>query len=329
VARLLQADSAILAHDGRINDALDDCRAMIGVGRSIGDEPFYISQLVRVAILNSALLAAERVLNQGEASDDAMASLQALILEEADQPIALIGLRGERAVMDDVFAKLTTGQVTIKQMSSMGANAQSTPTEILASISTAFVRHNHAIALKRMTKAVEIARRPLAEQPDLWDEWEKQSTTSDGLMTQVASALSREAVPGLNSFSNACIRSRAHCFAMILLIAAERHRLAHGSFPATLDAIDPRFVPRAFIDPYAGRPMNFKPDGEGGVVVYSISIDRSDDGGKKLGLKTWTQKGFDLGFHLNSVANRARPPKLDTLPEDVFVQDSDEADDIP
>lgn len=39
-ARLLSLDAAIRAHDGDIDAALDSARAIIGVGRSIGDEPF-------------------------------------------------------------------------------------------------------------------------------------------------------------------------------------------------------------------------------------------------------------------------------------------------
>ena len=50
MARLLQADAAIRAHNGDLDGALDSCRAILGAGRSIGDEPFVISQLVRIAI---------------------------------------------------------------------------------------------------------------------------------------------------------------------------------------------------------------------------------------------------------------------------------------
>ena len=56
VTKLLQADAAIRAHDGDLDGALDSCRAMLNSGRSIGDEPFIISQLVRVAIGITAMM---------------------------------------------------------------------------------------------------------------------------------------------------------------------------------------------------------------------------------------------------------------------------------
>ena len=72
VARLLFIDSAVRAHDGDLDGALDSCRAMLGAGRSIGDEPFLISGLVRFALGSLALQSARRVIGQGEPSDAAL-----------------------------------------------------------------------------------------------------------------------------------------------------------------------------------------------------------------------------------------------------------------
>src|SRR5262249_29356563 len=97
VARLLQSDTGIRAHDGDVGGAIDSCRAILNPGRSIGDEPFLISQLVRVAIGRTALSAARRTLGQGEPSDASLERLEALIRDEADQPLLLYSMRGERA----------------------------------------------------------------------------------------------------------------------------------------------------------------------------------------------------------------------------------------
>ena len=48
--RLLATDAALRVHDGDIDGALESCRATLGVARSIGDEPFLISHLVRFAV---------------------------------------------------------------------------------------------------------------------------------------------------------------------------------------------------------------------------------------------------------------------------------------
>lgn len=323
VVRLLQTVAAIDAQDGALDDSLDACRAMIGVERSIGDEPFLISQLVRVSILQSALVSAERTLNQGQASDAALSRLQCRLTEEFDQPFILTGLRGERAMMDDVFSKLTTGEISARELVGMGPTSQSSGTEYLASLSTAFVRHNHALVLKRMNAAVEIAKHPTIEQLSLWTEWEKGTNTSDGFIAKVTSALSREALPSLRVFGDSCIRTRVQCYAMILVLSGERHRLAHGQFPGSIHEIDPSFLPRSFLDPYSSQPFVFRLQSDGSLIVYSVGPDGVDDHGQKLESPKWKEKGLDLGFQLSSVLKRGRPPKIDTLPEDVFVFESE------
>ena len=232
VARLLKADCAMLAYDRDYDAAIESCRATLGAGRSIGDEPFMISQLVRMAIVGEALASTERVLNLGMASEAALARLQADLLGEMDQPLGLMGVRGERAMMHDMFGKLATGEVTLRDARRMSASQPSYGADWLASASSAFIRYNHGLVLKRMNEAVEIAKRPAHEQADLWHEWETRNSSADGLVTQIASSLSRGAVPAVSQYNFAFLRSRGLIAAMILVLAAERHRIA------------PRLVPR-------------------------------------------------------------------------------------
>jgi hypothetical protein len=320
VAKLLQADAALRSHDGDPDGALESSRACLNAGRSVGDEPFMVSQLVRMACLGRAVAATDRALNQGEPSDDAMAKLQSLLLDEADQPLALTALRGERATIDSVFSQLAQGEATYRQAMGSGGIIADPAAEFLTSVSGAFVRYNHGLALARMNEAVEIAKLPAPEQPAFWDERERQPTASDNLVARIASSLSREAVLSLGSCNHAYLRSRSQLYAMAILLAAERHRRAHGAFPASIEAIDPRFLSRRLIDPYSGGPMRYKSDGEGGLIVYSFSHDRQDNGGV-LKLRNWTAKGSDLGFRLRGVAGRGLPPKVDNLPLDVFHRD--------
>ena len=113
VARLMYASAMIQARDGDFSGALDSCRAIVAAARSIGDEPFLISQLVHIALGESALDATWRVLGQGEASDAALAPLQELLLDEMKQPLLLVGVKGERAVLTEIIRRLGTGEIPI------------------------------------------------------------------------------------------------------------------------------------------------------------------------------------------------------------------------
>ena len=53
-----------------------------------------------------------------------------------------------------------------------------------------------------------------------------------------------------------------------------RYRQAHGTFPPTLEALGLE----GLIDPYTGKPLLYRPEGEG-FVVYSVDEDLKDNGG--------------------------------------------------
>ena len=117
VARLLALDAALRAHDGDSDGALDSCRAILGAGRSIGDEPFAISGLVRIAVGAVALKSARRVLGQGEPSDAVLARLQASVLDELAKPLLVIAMRGERAAHTELIRRVAEGEVPISALS--------------------------------------------------------------------------------------------------------------------------------------------------------------------------------------------------------------------
>jgi hypothetical protein len=61
--------------------------------------------------------------------------------------------------------------------------------------------------------------------------------------------------------------------------ALERHRLAHGAYPAELAELVPAYlaaVPRDVID---GQPLHYRRGAAGGFKLWSIGIDGQDDGG--------------------------------------------------
>jgi hypothetical protein len=65
-----------------------------------------------------------------------------------------------------------------------------------------------------------------------------------------------------------------------LACALERHRLAAGSFPPTLDALVPRFIAKIPSDIIDGAPLKYRPTKGGGFVLYSIGLNGTDEGGK-------------------------------------------------
>jgi len=69
----------------------------------------------------------------------------------------------------------------------------------------------------------------------------------------------------------------------IAVIAIERFRRAHGgALPASLDALAPALIPAVPEDPFSGAPLLYRHDEEG-YVVYSVDVNRGDEGGALYG----------------------------------------------
>jgi hypothetical protein len=78
VCELLQWDTARRVHSGDADGALESCLALANAARSMGDEPFLISLLVRYACNAVAMEAIERTLAQGHFTPASVPNLQRL-----------------------------------------------------------------------------------------------------------------------------------------------------------------------------------------------------------------------------------------------------------
>lgn len=63
-----------------------------------------------------------------------------------------------------------------------------------------------------------------------------------------------------------------------LAIFCELYRRKHGQLPETLDQLVPEFIEAVPLDPFDGKAMKYKHDGND-VVIYSVNDNRKDDGG--------------------------------------------------
>src|SRR5262249_34302173 len=113
---LLRYDTLLRAQDADIPGALDSCHAGLNTARIIGDEPFLISQLVRIACGTVALRELERVLAQAQPSEGSLAHLQRALEMEAAEPLLLHGLRGERGGMDGLMELIEAGDYKVSQL---------------------------------------------------------------------------------------------------------------------------------------------------------------------------------------------------------------------
>lgn len=307
VARLLAADAAMRVHDGDFDGALDSCRAILGVARSIGDEPFMISRLVRVAIGSVAMNATRRVLGRGEPADAALASLQDLVLDEMAQPLWLRGIEGERAILDEIIRRIREAEIPIESLS--GNSIYEGPFPPVSPWGKLLFDHQRAVGLEWMNSLAAIARQPAFKRPPLRKAWEAElERVRATWYGKLVATLPLLMMPAVAVVDGAQSRYQSELGATAILLAAERHRRRTGNWPASSNAIDPAILPHPPLDPFSGQPFRIeRHDGE--FLVYSPGPNMKDEHGA-FEPRMWMKGGpDDVGTGGWDVSLRRRPPQ--------------------
>jgi len=80
---------------------------------------------------------------------------------------------------------------------------------------------------------------------------------------------------------------------IITALAVERFRLRHGSYPTELTRLVPEFLATAPIDFIDGKPLRYSTTPDGHFLLYSIGLDRVDDGGALAHVDEGLHSRFD------------------------------------
>jgi hypothetical protein len=258
----LNYDARLAALEGNPDRGIRAARAGLVASRSIGDEPIWISQLVRMAGDRVASQSAFQVLAWSEPKAG-LAELQTEFRAEADFPWIEVCLRGERATLDKLFENIQTGKLSSQNLSEFGVpSGLSGP---ILSYYRGFVPEDRAASLRIMTEYVEASRLPYPEQMEAF----ARITLPPRPPDDVRYILSNLFLPSFAKIAQAGIRTRSELLAASVAIACERFRQANGRWPKTLDEIPKEILPEIPTDPSNGQPMGYRvlPDG---VAVFCV-----------------------------------------------------------
>ncbi len=301
VATLLAYDALLRAHKQDVGGALTSCRAGLNAARSLGDEPFIISQLIRIACIAVACDKVERALAQGEAGEADLLAVQDLLAREERHPTLLVALRGERALLNEQFDRLRDGKVKLNHLLGPGGGEADWKTRLFG-LSKQTIRREQGRTLELMTRLVEAARLPEHEQREALDQVE-----ADLHALPREAFLTRLVVPAVSKAGEACRRKKAQVRCLMVLLAVERYRLKKGAWPGKLEeVVAAGLLASVPLDPYDGKPLRYVKRGDG-VTVYSIGPDKADNGGT-IDRSRPLDPGVDQGYRLWDVKGRRQPP---------------------
>jgi hypothetical protein len=136
------------------------------------------------------------------------------------------------------------------------------------------------VALEWLNAAVGIAQRPAGERAALWDEWDaRRQRTLKTSLSFLTSGLPMFVMPSLSADSALFARHEAELGAMVILLAAERHRCRAGAWPESTAAIDREVLPDRPGDPFTGEDYRMEHRADGRLLVYSVGPNRRDERG--------------------------------------------------
>ncbi|SRR5579883_72457 len=304
ISTLFVFEAMLRNQKGETKNALAACRAALNAGRSIGDEPFYISQLIRSFDVVNACLAIERTLGQTEPAPEDLSALQTLLENEDAFPSLLVAARGERAMFHQVFEAVERGEVSYDELALTRRGGASPDWLQSAAIKLGrmYTLEDHVLFLSLTTRRVHEAELPMHEQAELEKRFQHDI---HGLPR--SALITRALLPSFSKMGDIFRRKHAALRSTLAALAVERHRRKTKEWPDSLTQICPKYLASVPLDPFDGNPLRYRRV-EDGVVIYSLGRDAIDNGGN-LNRGEETTSSVDIGVRLWDVPKRRQPPQ--------------------
>jgi hypothetical protein len=303
VVNLLQCDAALASIDHQPDRGIQAAHAALNASRSIGEEPCLISQLFRMRCRNQAAQLALQTLAAGTPTNG-LAELQAALLEDADEPLFLHGIRGERAMLHRMFVGLQAGKIDPAELFGPHEQSAITRTGVFKAYKP-LLYGDHAECMRLITAYVDAAKVPWHEQRDA-----THAVLAGGPPNDIEHTFTRLLLPACDKIADAGLRSRAKLLTTAVALACERARQQTGHWPRNLEDIPKSILPVLPVSPFDARPLRYQilPDG---IVVSCFCRDErlNIDGPEEF--REPGMKGFAEGARLWNLDERGLPPKTE------------------
>lgn len=300
VCDLLECEGTLAARAHDPERAVLAAICCVQAGRSLGDEPFFITQLIRMHGSHAAVSVAERALAQNVVREELLAELQERLSAERDPARFLSTMKMERATLNQLFDNFRTGKDTVRAFVARYGMNVTGPVEMHSALFAVQEGGDHLAALENANQLVEIARLPEEERLERSRQLpplaERRSLVFKLLVGMVGGSPAK--MVELDLLRHAQLRCG------IAAIACERFRMRTGAWPKSLAELPEGLLPVGLKDPFTGGPLHFKFE-DGGAVVYSVGPDGEDNDGK-LAFSRAVPTGRDVGFRLVDPRKRTR-----------------------
>ena len=287
-SQVLQLRALAELQNGQSEKALDDVKLSLRLVDSVHNEPFFISHLDRIAILNLTLQPIYEGLAEQKWSDAQLVILDSELSKLDFLADYKLAMRGEMGIKNGVVRYL---QRHPGQYLSLIGDASNYGHMSAAEFMVATAMHWHLVPSGwfyqnqlRCARAFEAYYFPVADV--------NQQTLEPALILRANAAVEKErenltpfnileclALPVFGNVAEKFAYARSSTDLARTGIALERYRLAHGGFPESLDSLAPHFMEKIPQDIINGQALHYRRTDDGQFVLYSVGWNETDDGG--------------------------------------------------
>lgn len=294
-AQLFRLEALVATERGDTDTAITALGNAAHTGNLLTDEPFLISQLVRIACHTIALTGAQHLISRRDLALPQLDRLEAIFEKLKTSGSLRDAYIAERASALRVFNLPADGLASVGA-SGDESGARLTPANYNRIVKvmnlTGLAGADQRLILETYDEAIELADKDtpeaLARSGEVFPEAAKKA---DRFPPKVFSGLLLPSLGAANRFASLEARRRAAATA----VAVQKFRLDHkGALVERVEELVPQFLPSVPLDPFDGRPLRYKRL-PAGFVVYSIGADGRDNDGLERPFKG-NVKQFDETF---------------------------------
>jgi hypothetical protein len=296
LGRIAEFRSLLALDSKQPDDAISSIANMLGMARTLDDEPNQISQLVHGKLINMATTTLEYCLNTHGLSETSLVNLSPSFAAVRQTNLMARVFIGERAESIPYFQSRSAW--VMKNGDELIADPPPVKFWILGVNARDLVFY-----LKVMDTNIAFASLPFPRNPntisnfsdEVFDKIEQHPYAS--LHYHHPFEFSATFLPSIQILLKLEAEYAANLRLATTALAVERFRLAHGKLPEKLDELVPQFLSAVPLDPFDGQPLRYHRLNKG-YVIYSIGDDCHDDGGREppRDLKSNVKPGYDITF---------------------------------
>jgi tetratricopeptide (TPR) repeat protein len=286
-AQTLQLRSLAELQSGQPEKALADVKLALQLTDKIRTEPFFISHLVRIAMLQIMLQPVWEGLAEHKWSEAPLVALDAELAKFNFPADYKLSMRGELGCQDGEVDRLRRHPEQLQGLSGMSDGEEGSmnlplPGNIAARLIPTgwFYQNQFRCARMMVDYYVPVADVDHGTFSPALARIEDAALKAETKTAGPFNVLERLMLPGLGNGARRFAYAQSSVNLARTAIALERYRLAHGEYPESLDALAPQFIAKLPHDIINGQPLHYRRTSDGQFVLYSVGWNETDDSGE-------------------------------------------------